>query len=306
MRTLSTDNGQLFNGKKHYISALAFVLGLIVVAISASISPVENRLSFVSLLSATGIASGIFGILLGFLFGIPKLNKNYSPTENYASTQQYETNTNLEEISDWLTKIIVGVSLTQLTKIPQFMSRVGDFVLSYHACHYGCLFAKPLVISLVVYFLICGFLVGYFYTRVWLPKLFSLSERNSQLEATNKLWIQGYKQHEAYDTDTTGDIPAGDMLKSVAGNTTAIPGKIKSLTLPETNMIKLILDNNNSYTLPAQFTNVDELSALKILIDKGIVGYLHGNTVAGGNVVTVSDEEVKQYFGTGSNKGETN
>src|SRR4051812_47035222 len=49
------------------------------------------------------------GVILGFLFGIPRTDKKESPTEEERIL--YIDNTNLEEISDWLTKIIVGLSL---------------------------------------------------------------------------------------------------------------------------------------------------------------------------------------------------
>ena len=91
-----------------------------------------------------------FGAALGFLFGIPKVlqGSNTGPAESSAPagppattrnnvtgatapaastpfTYQQRVNTNLEEISDWLTKIIVGVGLIQLQNIPGFLSRLS-------------------------------------------------------------------------------------------------------------------------------------------------------------------------------------
>jgi len=37
----------------------------------------------------------------------------------------YSGNTNLEQISDWLTKILVGVGLTQLREIPGQVQRLA-------------------------------------------------------------------------------------------------------------------------------------------------------------------------------------
>jgi membrane protease YdiL (CAAX protease family) len=55
------------------------------------------------------IAAGLlmFGVFWGFIFGIPKnLQKNKIPDN---APNSYRGNTNLEEISDWITKIVVGI-----------------------------------------------------------------------------------------------------------------------------------------------------------------------------------------------------
>ncbi|MCH5643953.1 hypothetical protein [Gordonia sp. ABSL49_1] len=72
------------------------------------------------LLSAT-----LVGGLLGFIFGVPR-SRSHSAT---ASTSQdlaskIDANTNLEKISDWLTTVLVGVSLVQFRAI-------GDFIVDF-------------------------------------------------------------------------------------------------------------------------------------------------------------------------------
>src|SRR5438552_685547 len=66
------------------------------------------------------------GVVTGFLFGIPRvLQGTDSGAEATAHTPyQQRVNTNLEQISDWLTKIIVGLGLVQLTKVPGYLSKV--------------------------------------------------------------------------------------------------------------------------------------------------------------------------------------
>src|SRR5258708_2722865 len=57
------------------------------------------------------------GILIGFLFGIPRTlqreGTNGAAGAN-STAEAYGVNTTLEQISDWLTKIIVGVGLLPL------------------------------------------------------------------------------------------------------------------------------------------------------------------------------------------------
>lgn len=80
-------------------------------------------------------------------------------------------NTNLEQVSDWLTKIIVGVGLTQLQRIPaaiQSVARTLSKALDPASTDPSLAFAE----ALVVYFTIIGFLYAYLLTRVYLQKVF--------------------------------------------------------------------------------------------------------------------------------------
>jgi hypothetical protein len=58
---------------------------------------------------AIAIASAATGYLLGFLFGISRSLQGGDSSES--NSQSFPGNTNLEQISDWLTKILVGVGL---------------------------------------------------------------------------------------------------------------------------------------------------------------------------------------------------
>ena len=40
----------------------------------------------------------------------------------------YKANTALEEVADWLTKMVVGVSLVQLNKVPGYLSRASELM----------------------------------------------------------------------------------------------------------------------------------------------------------------------------------
>ena len=71
-------------------------------------------------------ATQMLGSLVGFLFGIPRTlqetREENHPISN--NTRKYLVNTNLEQISDWLTKILVGVGLTQVTAIKQMLNDI--------------------------------------------------------------------------------------------------------------------------------------------------------------------------------------
>jgi hypothetical protein len=87
-------------------------------------------------------------------------------------------NTNLEQISDWLTKIIVGVGLVELKQLPV---RASDFA-KYLTQAFGTPTGVPdaFVFCVVVYFAVYGFLVGYLWARVKLTSVFSQAEKEAR------------------------------------------------------------------------------------------------------------------------------
>lgn len=124
------------------------------------------------------------GFVLGFLFGIPKViqgNNAAATAQQAASTNlspqsdepyQMRVNTNLEEISDWLTKLIVGATLTQLVKIPGYVTTAAHF-MAQGTGESGAPFAA----AILIYFTSVGFLTGYILTRMFLSGAFALADR---------------------------------------------------------------------------------------------------------------------------------
>lgn len=123
------------------------------------------------------VAGLLVGGLLGFLFGIPRtLQQAPAPSggaepeplaEGHdAERPEYRGNTNLEQISDWLTKMLVGVALTQFDDFIDFLRRAVNFL----APGFGRLaISRPFILGLLLFFPTCGFLLGYLLTRLYLP-----------------------------------------------------------------------------------------------------------------------------------------
>ena len=131
---------------------------------------------------------------IGFLFGIPKVLQRERPPApppgppqagaadaapagsgagSRALAYQQRVNTNLEEISDWLTKIIVGVSLIQLNSVPDYLRRIGDLI--------GASIIAPTPhrgfgVSLVIFYATAGFIYGYLATRLYLQGALARAE----------------------------------------------------------------------------------------------------------------------------------
>jgi len=137
----------------------------------------SNRLQSLAIGLLVAGAALAAGILIGFLFGIPRTLQREGPKDTAngnAPGEAYGVNTNLEQISDWLTKIIVGVGLVQLTVIPGKMRGLSDYL----ATAFGApAVPSATVITIICYFGIFGFLLGYLWTRIYLMGEFSRVER---------------------------------------------------------------------------------------------------------------------------------
>lgn len=123
------------------------------------------------------------GFLFGFIFGIPKVIAATTSGTNPAlnappnvDSPKLKVNTNLEDISDWLTKILVGATLTQIVKIPGAISRAATFMsandltlpVSFNA-------------AILVYYSCLGFLSGYILTRMFFARAFALADEGPRL-----------------------------------------------------------------------------------------------------------------------------
>jgi hypothetical protein len=113
------------------------------------------------------------GCLAGFLFGIPKVLQGDQRKKTRIPYEQ-RVNTNLEEISDWLTKIIVGLGLYELKEIPAWVGRLAK------VCASG--FQNPgqqqtVFGAAVLFFPVCGFLLSYLVTRLYLQGALSRADQ---------------------------------------------------------------------------------------------------------------------------------
>ena len=182
-------------GRPIHLFPLAMILpGVIACFAYATTSP--NYWDLLGLLIIIVFAVMLSGGLLGFLFAIPKLNKNYNPHEAYDRSTKYMPNTNLEEVSDWLTKIIIGVTLTQLGKIPGYLQGMAGYLVDHSGRMLQADSAGPFLIALIIYSLVAGFIAGYFYTRIYLPNLFSIMEENRRQKAEIALWKEEARKKE--------------------------------------------------------------------------------------------------------------
>jgi hypothetical protein len=115
-------------------------------------------------------AAGIAGALIGFIFGIPKSSATASSTTTAGTrtaTAEYQGNSNLEQISDWLTKILVGAGLVQLGAIRKEFNDLG----SRFGTH-GPLGSSGWVVgpAVMVAYGVSGFLLAYLWARIYMAQ----------------------------------------------------------------------------------------------------------------------------------------
>lgn len=125
------------------------------------------------------------GALTGFLFGIPRIINSTSTQNPIKSTEGTVLhNDNLVQISDWLTKIIVGVGLTQINKLPEFLNKIGKFLAPCFNIESTRLnqptdqIGSAIAICVVLYFLILGFIACYLWTRFYFSRMMKNSLEN--------------------------------------------------------------------------------------------------------------------------------
>ncbi|MEO1730601.1 MAG: hypothetical protein AAFR64_07675 [Pseudomonadota bacterium] len=108
-----------------YVALSGYVIGFVAVATFAFS---KGSWSVLAVLMVVGSASWLGGSLLGFLFGVPRIRtaegaSNTTSSGNFAPEVRH--NTNMEQISDWLTKIIVGATLVQIGTIIEKLNELS-------------------------------------------------------------------------------------------------------------------------------------------------------------------------------------
>lgn len=180
------------------VSAGIAVSGLLIIVVFGIDTPgAHARYAGVGLLTA--FAALCTGILFGFLFGIPRLVSSGElrhqttaaaianpkpPTDGtvqpqdeapvLAAGQSFAPSTNLAEVSDWLTKLLLGAGLVQLTNLGAPLGRLTNTVAAGLADTpngqppSGA--AQVMAGAIMVTYIVVGFLDGYLVTTLWYGK----------------------------------------------------------------------------------------------------------------------------------------
>jgi hypothetical protein len=153
-----------------------------------------------STLALFGAAACVVGAFFGFLFGVPRSSVAVVPTDKpdargedspsqAAMTTQVSsvtgagTNTPIEQIADWVTKLLVGATLTQLGKIPA----AATALFTAMAVAVGDRASGPAFVGgLTIFSAVMGFVFGWLVTRAYLPWIFGITESRLRVGSTSK------------------------------------------------------------------------------------------------------------------------
>jgi hypothetical protein len=193
----------------------ALALGLLfIIVYSLRFWHAPATLALILGVGVLGAGASLFsGFLLGFIFGIPRTPRTEpqqpaSPQSTsapaatgpqnapaaHAAAGHVEPNSNLVEISDWLTKIFVGVGLVELAKIPVKMQALAAYFAkglrdcSTEPCAQS---SESFAMAIIIFYAVCGFLIAYLWARLYLQRAFGeLSDLREEVsEATTWIYI---------------------------------------------------------------------------------------------------------------------
>ena len=152
-----------------WLSLLALgipALGGLWIVIYAFATP-GSHLSYLGVGMSTALAAFLSGCLIGFLFGIPRV---VSSGQLRQQADSYSPSSNLAEVSDWLTKLLLGAGLVQLTHLATPISHLIDFIaagLTAPIATGPSSAAKVMAGSILFGYAVIGMLDSYVVTTVW-------------------------------------------------------------------------------------------------------------------------------------------
>lgn len=170
---MSNSNGQSNeqNGFLKYFRsygwAMSMAIYFVIMAVFIATYPYLNVIAGFLLLALSTFA---MGGLLGFMFGVPGADPN-SPARTDSRQR-----TNLELISDWLTKILLGAGLVELKSITEaavgFSKSMGESLPS------SMLLGEYIGLFIALGFGACGVVTGYLWSQLHFDHLKN-AERNT-------------------------------------------------------------------------------------------------------------------------------
>lgn len=141
---------------------LMLTLGVVAITtFAAGVAGLDKFTQALGVLLLVAAAASICGGLVGFMLGLPR---TYSGAEEgKRPAPRILPNTNLEQISDWFTKVLVGIGLVEASTLANGVYQLA--VSIQHGLDQSSAFAVG-VIAIVVYYAAAGFLFGFLWTRL--------------------------------------------------------------------------------------------------------------------------------------------
>jgi hypothetical protein len=159
-------------GQRRWVVVIPLLCAIGVIIALIYITQVGSALRWSAFGTALAVAaaSTLVGGIIGFLFGIPLTNQKNGQNSGESANGTLKANTGLEQVSDWLTKIIVGVGLVQLGHA---LPALGRLAKSLKDPLGDTASSSAFGLALAIYFAVLGFLFLYLWSREILPGEFA-------------------------------------------------------------------------------------------------------------------------------------
>ena len=187
-----------------------------------------------------GFGFCVSGMLLGFLFAIPRIlpagaiiaparngngngKRETDPVSNgvlsHPGQSPSEINSNLVEVSDWLTKIIVGVGLVELKHLPTAARGVADYIAP--SLGLAPAMAAPVAGGIMLFYSVLGFLIGYLLTRIYLAVIIKWAD--NQVKNLNPVRLENGTEIDASELIRLQQTALADVQKTVVNIVSTMP-----------------------------------------------------------------------------------
>jgi hypothetical protein len=147
------------------------------------------------------ISATLLGGILGFLFGVPKTSQDgiNSANTDPKNPRIYLINSNLNQVSDWLTKIIIGATLINFNEI---IKNLYKYSLDVQTQLNSNRIKQSAIAIMIIGFVSFGFLAGYMITRVIWSSAFARAdaELDTLKQAVEDLKEENTKLNERLST----------------------------------------------------------------------------------------------------------
>lgn len=221
---------------------LLLLIGLITVVILVSFYlsfPKDGYFQVFTMLAVMA-AYYLAGCAVGFIFAIPKSAQGARQEQRVPIKESgnrlnpgeyYNDNTSLEEISDWLVKIIIGLSLTQFSYLKDTVESAANSIAAIFPCipnGQGCKSFFVFTYAIIIFYSVGGIIIGYLWTRIDFPKILTKSkgelELIAKLEKQNKTMVRmindpgsPVRMNELPQTESLDDPLLSELIDNIAG-----------------------------------------------------------------------------------------
>lgn len=181
-------------------TCLAWTVGVLLIGVLAAdtaSAKAQSRPAGVAKMILTANAALAVGFIIGVLFGVPMTTsrpEGSAKSEAESTAIRYRPNDQLQQVSDWLVKILLGAGLTQLGNV----TTIGAYLEPFIGSSVGAM-------VIVVYFAVIGFMSGYMTMILYLGPLIKESGlglaseiRQEMKEIGNKLSLEGFLYQSLY------------------------------------------------------------------------------------------------------------